>query len=125
VDGVGFIWTCEMAQDSTDDHPVTKALPSTLALRYPRMREFDATFTKNVGGTEPPFPFPTVEEYYRWASRDRSVKDIKVPFLAISSADDPAVTFSRRWKSSCCNGVDQAWRAPRVVSYEAEFNRDG
>jgi uncharacterized protein len=76
------------------DHPVAKALPSTLALKYPRMHEFDATFTKNVGDTEPPFPFPTVGEYYRWASSHRSVKDIKVPFLAINSADDPVVTFS-------------------------------
>lgn len=76
------------------DHPVAKALPSTLALRHPRMHEFDTAFTKDVGDTEPPFPFPTVSEYYRWASSDRSVKDIKVPFLAINSTDDPVVNSS-------------------------------
>jgi len=82
------------ALSADPDHPVAKALASTLALRQPRMHEFDAAFTKNVGDTNPPFPFLTVGEYYNWASSDRSVKDIQVPFLAINSADDPVIASS-------------------------------
>lgn len=90
----GLVKRHKQALSADPNHPVAKALPSTLALRHPRMHEFDAAFTKDVGDTEPPFPFPTVAEYYRWASSDRSIKDIKVPFMAINSADDPVVTSS-------------------------------
>ena len=88
----GLVKRHRQALSADPDHPIAKALPSTLALRYPRMHEFDAAFTKDVGDTKPPFPFPTVGEYYRWASSDRSIKDIKVSFLALNSADDPVVT---------------------------------
>ena len=88
----GLVKRHRKALSADPDHPVAKALPSTLALVHPRMHEFDAAFTKDVGDTKPPFPFPTVGEYYRWASSHRSIKDIKVPFLAINSADDPVIT---------------------------------
>lgn len=71
-----------------------QALYSTLALKYPTLREFDDTFTRNVGDTSAPFPFPTVGEYYLWGSSDYVVKDIKVPFLSINSRDDPVVIHS-------------------------------
>lgn len=90
----GLVKRHRQALSADPDHPVAKALPSTLALRYPRMHEFDAAFTKDVGDIKPPFPFPTVGEYYQWASSDRSLRDIKVPFLALNSADDPVVISS-------------------------------
>ena len=88
----GLVKRHRKALSADPDHPVAKALPSTLALVHPRMHEFDTAFTKDVGDTNPPFPFSTVGEYYRWASSHHSVKDIKVPFLAINSADDPVIT---------------------------------
>lgn len=74
------------------EHPICKELPSVLALRYPTLPKFDDTFTRKVGGDAPIFPIPTVDEYYRWASSDKRVGDIRVPFLSINAADDPVVT---------------------------------
>ncbi|RDB26320.1 hypothetical protein Hypma_006635 [Hypsizygus marmoreus] len=75
------------------EHPIAQVLPSTLALRYPTLPEFDSTFTKNAGDVAHPFPFSTVDEYYRWASTDHVIEDIRVPFLAINAEDDPVVTI--------------------------------
>lgn len=78
-----------LAQDP--DHPVAKALPAALSLRLPTLPEFDHTFTKNVGDLIDPFPFATVDEYYRWSSSDHVVENIEIPFLAINAKDDPVV----------------------------------
>lgn len=56
-----------------------------------RLIDVDEQLTRFVGGSSPPFPFPSAMAYYEWASSHRDIKDIKVPFLAINSMDDPIV----------------------------------
>lgn len=73
------------------DTNVARALPRVLSLKSPTLEEFDHNFTSIVGGTSPPFPFACATDYYRWASSDQALLDIRVPFLAINSADDPIV----------------------------------
>lgn len=73
------------------EHRVAKATPFALALRNPTLRDFDHAFTRFAGGPPPIFPFDSAEDYYVWASSDHVVKDIRVPFLAVNSADDPVV----------------------------------
>lgn len=73
------------------DHQVAKAVPVVLALKNPTLEQFDETFTRIAGGSAPHFPFPTAQDYYHWASSHLVVKDLRVPFLAINSADDPVV----------------------------------
>ncbi|KAF8910682.1 Alpha/Beta hydrolase protein [Gymnopilus junonius] len=74
------------------DHPICKELPSVLALRFPTLPHFDDTFTRRVGGEAPTFPIPTIDDYYFWASSDKRIQDIGIPFLSINSDDDPVVT---------------------------------
>jgi len=73
------------------DHQVAKAVPLVLALKNPTLEQFDETFTRIAGGSAPNFPFPTAKDYYDWASSHFVLKDLRVPFLAINSADDPVV----------------------------------
>lgn len=73
------------------EHRVAKALNVTLALKNPTLEKFDDTFTRVAGGAAPTFPFPSAHEYYAWGSSHQVVQDIKIPFLAINSADDPVV----------------------------------
>ncbi|KAF8894594.1 AB-hydrolase YheT [Infundibulicybe gibba] len=73
------------------DHQVAKAVPITLALKNPTLETFDNNFTRIAGGSPPHFPFATAQDYYNWASSHHVVGDIRVPFLAINSADDPVV----------------------------------
>jgi uncharacterized protein len=73
------------------DHRVAQALPIALALKSPTLGKWDDTFTKLAGGSSPPFPFPTGNAYYAWASSHTVLGDIRIPFLAINSADDPIV----------------------------------
>jgi hypothetical protein len=55
------------------------------------MEDFDQAFTRIAGGSSPPFPFASAEDYYVWASSHKALADVKVPFLAINAADDPVV----------------------------------
>jgi len=73
------------------EHRVAQALPIALALKSPTLGKWDDTFTRISGGSSPPFPFPTGEAYYEWASSHKVLGGIRVPYLAINSADDPIV----------------------------------
>jgi hypothetical protein len=73
------------------DHPIGLALPKTLALKSPTIEQFDASFTRIVGGASPPFPFATAHDYYAWASSHKFLGQVRVPFLAINAKDDPVV----------------------------------
>ncbi|KAJ7756513.1 Alpha/Beta hydrolase protein [Mycena maculata] len=72
------------------DHPAAKVVPTVLRLKKPTLTDFDDLFTCNVGDT-PPFPFPSVRDYYTWASSHEVAEQIRVPCLTINSADDPVV----------------------------------
>ncbi|KZT05357.1 AB-hydrolase YheT [Laetiporus sulphureus 93-53] len=73
------------------DHPVSKAVETTLALDKPPIRLFDQYMTRLIGGSSPLFPMPTSLHYYEWASCHTVLPGIKVPFLAINDSDDPIV----------------------------------
>ncbi|KAI0941688.1 hypothetical protein AcW1_003506 [Taiwanofungus camphoratus] len=73
------------------DHPVSQAVAPCLALKSPTMEMFDNTFNRIGGGSSPPFPFPSAQEYYKWASSHHALPKVRVPFLAINSMDDPIV----------------------------------
>jgi len=70
---------------------VSAAIAKGLALKRPTMEDFDGTFTRVAGGSSPPFPFASANDYYVWASSHYVVPNIKIPFLAINAADDPVV----------------------------------
>lgn len=66
-------------------------IPKVLAMKKPTLRDFDDTVTRVVGGSSPPFPLPSADAYYRWASSDHHLENIRVPLLALNAADDPVV----------------------------------
>lgn len=70
---------------------LTPIIPEILAMKKPTLAEFDNTITRVVGGSSPPFPLPSAEAYYRWASSDHHLKGIRVPLLALNAEDDPVV----------------------------------
>ncbi|KIL69730.1 hypothetical protein M378DRAFT_156964 [Amanita muscaria Koide BX008] len=73
------------------DHPVAKAAEAVLDLKNPTLDVFDEYFTCKAGGSSPPFPFATANDYYQWASSHDVVNNIRVPYLAINADDDPIV----------------------------------
>ena len=79
------------------------ALWKTMRAKLPRndmyLVEFDDTITRLAGGSSPPFPFASARDYYTAASSHKVLGDIRVPFLAVSSADDPIAAYNRqRWQ---------------------------
>jgi len=73
------------------EHFVGQAAAKAVALKNPTLEEFDDSFTRIAGGPSPVFPFPSSKEYYRSMSSHHILKDVRVPFLAISAADDPII----------------------------------
>jgi predicted alpha/beta-fold hydrolase len=61
------------------------------SLKSPPLVQVDELIVSKIGGPAPPWPFPSATAYYTYASSDHVVSDIRVPFLAISSKDDPIV----------------------------------
>ena len=57
------------------------------------MLQFDKIVTTVAGGSCPPFPFSDVDDYYRWASTQNVMNNIRVPVLALHAADDPIITI--------------------------------
>ncbi|KAF8917536.1 AB-hydrolase YheT [Mucidula mucida] len=73
------------------DTRVSKAVNDTLALKNPRLDDFDRVFTSQTGGPAPLFPFDDILEYYKWASSHTALPTVEVPLLTINAADDPIV----------------------------------
>lgn len=73
------------------DHFVGQAAAKAIALKNPTLEEFDDSFTRIAGGPSPVFPFPSSKEYYRSMSSHHILRDVQVPYLAISAADDPII----------------------------------
>lgn len=63
------------------------------AMQKPTLAQFDDTVTRVAGGSSPPFPLPSGEAYYTWASSDRYLKDVRVPLLALNAKDDPVIGY--------------------------------
>ncbi len=73
------------------DTRISKAVNDTLALKNPRLDDFDRVFSSQIGGPPPLFPFDDILEYYKWASSHTALPTVKVPLLTINAADDPIV----------------------------------
>ncbi|KAH9934794.1 AB-hydrolase YheT [Fomitopsis serialis] len=73
------------------EHPLAKTLPEVLSNKPMSLTQFDAIVTRVVGGSSPPFPFPSAWDYYVWASSHEVLPNIRVPFLALNAEDDPVV----------------------------------
>lgn len=73
------------------ENKLSSILPDLFAIKSPTLHDVDSRLTRNVGGSSPPFPFPTAKAYYAWASSHHCLNDIRVPFLAVNAADDPIV----------------------------------
>ncbi|KAI0709091.1 AB-hydrolase YheT [Earliella scabrosa] len=71
------------------DSPLWKAVETSLPDKNMALADFDNTITRLAGGSSPPFPFATARDYYTAASSHTLLGDIRVPFLAVSAADDP------------------------------------
>lgn len=70
---------------------ITPHLPILLSMKNPDFIDVNAHLTSIIGGSFPPFPFPTVHDYYEWSSAVKSLAGIRVPFLSINAQDDPIV----------------------------------
>ncbi|KAF8321138.1 AB-hydrolase YheT [Clavulina sp. PMI_390] len=81
------------AKIATFDNPsaITPHLAALMAMKNPDFIDVNRHFTSIMGGSSPPFPFPTVEAYYKWSSADKSLDKIRIPFLALNALDDPIV----------------------------------
>ncbi|TCD69713.1 hypothetical protein EIP91_006480 [Steccherinum ochraceum] len=85
------------------DSPMAAAMPAILEMKRPFLADYDQAMTCLAGGASPPFPFPTVCDYYTWASTDDALREVRVPLLAINAADDPIVTkLPVDEKDGCC-----------------------
>ncbi|KAI0781038.1 AB-hydrolase YheT [Trametes elegans] len=74
------------------DSPAWKAAQAVSTKKKMSLVEFDDAVTRVCGGPSPPFPFASAYDYYRAASSHKVLADIRVPFLALNSADDPIVS---------------------------------
>jgi predicted alpha/beta-fold hydrolase len=62
-----------------------------IGLKNPKLIDVDELVVSQTGGPSPPWPFKSACDYYAYASSDRALPGIRVPFLAISADDDPIV----------------------------------
>lgn len=63
-------------------------------MHAPTLKDFDNHITRFMGGSPAPhgpFPLGGADDYYRIASSHKDVHNIKVPFLAFNTLDDPVV----------------------------------
>ncbi|KAI9064335.1 AB-hydrolase YheT [Trametes sanguinea] len=74
------------------DSLVWQAAKAVSARKSMSLVEFDDTVTRVCGGSSPPFPFASARDYYTAASSHKMLQDIRVPFLALNSKDDPIVS---------------------------------
>lgn len=73
------------------DSPLARVIPDLMSRKSVTLLEFDSIVTCVAGGAYGPFPFPDAYAYYRWGSCHKALKELRVPFLAVNSGDDPIV----------------------------------
>ncbi|KAI9466190.1 AB-hydrolase YheT, partial [Lactarius psammicola] len=73
------------------DSRLAQSLPELFSRKSITLAQFDNLITVHSGGTSPPFPFANALDYYVHASSHRVLGDVRIPFLAINSDDDPIV----------------------------------
>lgn len=90
---------------------VTRAVAATLSLKSPTIEQFDDTFTRIAGGSPPASPLSSSKEYYEWASSHYVLPQVRVPLLAVNSADDPVVQ-----KVPIDEGIHNRWTVIAVTN---------
>ncbi|KAH9079391.1 AB-hydrolase YheT [Lactarius deliciosus] len=73
------------------DSKLAQSLPELFSRKSLTLAQFDNLVTVHSGGTSPPFPFADAYDYYAHASSHKVLGDVRIPFLAINSDDDPLV----------------------------------
>jgi uncharacterized protein len=73
------------------DSQFAQSLPELISRKTLTLAQFDGLIISQVGGSSPPFPFETAYHYYTYASSHKVIGDVRIPFLAINSDDDPMV----------------------------------
>jgi uncharacterized protein len=73
------------------DSRLARSLPELFSRRSLTLAQFDNLITVHAGGTSPPFPFKDAQHYYKYAASHQVLGDIRIPFLAVNSDDDPVV----------------------------------
>ncbi len=73
------------------DSRLAQSLPELFSRRSLTLSQFDNLITVHAGGTSPPFPFKDAQHYYKYASSHTVLGDIRIPYLAVNSDDDPIV----------------------------------
>jgi predicted alpha/beta-fold hydrolase len=73
------------------DSRLARCLPELFCYKSLTLAQFDGLITVHAGGTSPPFPFETARDYYTYASSHKVLSDVRIPFLAVNSDDDPIV----------------------------------
>jgi len=74
-----------------DNNPLSALLPELYGMKSPTIYEVDNVLTRRVGGSPPDFPFPSMTEFYGWASCHNVLGNVRVPLLNINARDDPIV----------------------------------
>ena len=75
------------------DSRLAQSLPELFSHKSITLEQFDGLITIHSGGTSPLFPFANTREYYTHASSHRMLEDVRIPFLAVNSDDDPIVKY--------------------------------
>jgi uncharacterized protein len=73
------------------DSRLARCLPDLFSRKSITLEQFDDLITAHAGGSSPPFPFDNVRAYYTYASSHKVLDDVRIPFLAVNSDDDPLV----------------------------------
>ncbi|KAK0477361.1 Alpha/Beta hydrolase protein [Armillaria novae-zelandiae] len=90
--GGNFVNIVTENQAALGEDPSYKELvKATVALKFPTLTKFDDFYSRVAGAGGPPFPFPSGNAYYKWASSHYVLPDIRVPLLTLNARDDPVV----------------------------------
>jgi hypothetical protein len=73
------------------DSRLAQCLSELFSYESLTLAQFDDLITSHAGGTSPPFPFESARDYYTHAASHKVLDDIRIPYLAINSDDDPLV----------------------------------
>ncbi|KAI0273611.1 AB-hydrolase YheT [Gloeopeniophorella convolvens] len=68
---------------------LAQSLPELFSRKSLTISQFDNLITIHAGGSPPHFPFASAGDYYAYAASHKVLGDIRIPFLALNSDDDP------------------------------------
>jgi uncharacterized protein len=76
------------------DSRLAQSLPKVFSNKRITLEQFDNLITSHAGGSSPPFPFDSARDYYTYAASHKVLGDVRIPFLAVNSDDDPLVKYA-------------------------------